>query len=76
MWDTTNKRLAVVAAILLIIALLITIVPEVQAQYGGRCYATYIRYYDRRCRCYITQKIWRCSGYVRPRRPQRYYRGY
>jgi len=42
------------------------------AQGGGRCYATYIKYYNRSCRCYITEKVWRCTGYIRPRQWRRY----
>ena len=62
-----NRWLILVAAILLAVAMYITFVPEIQAQGGGRCTATYVKYYSYSCRCYITQKVWRCTGYHQPR---------
>ena len=66
MWDKTNKRLAIVVLILLVIALYITLVPEVQAQ-GGRCHKVRIKYWSQQYRAYITTYVWRCTGYQQPR---------
>lgn len=65
MWDRTNKVLLTIFVVLLIFAALIT---DIHAQGGGYCTAYYITYYDYGCRCYITAKIWRCTGWQQPRR--------
>ncbi len=68
-----NRLLMLAAAILLVVALYITLVPEVQA-HGGSCHKTRIQYWSQRHRAYITTYIWRCTGYQRPR--TYYYRRY
>lgn len=64
MLDRTNRLLLVIFVVLLIFAALIT---DIRAQGGGTCTATYIRYYGAACDCYITQKVWRCTGWQQPR---------
>ena len=66
-----NRTLLIVAIVLLLIALFITLVPEAQAQGGGRCYARYVRYWSPQHQRYITVKQWKCTGWQRPRHYQR-----
>ena len=61
-----NRLLILVAAIVLAIALYITLVPEVQAQ-GGRCRKVRIQYWSQEHRAYITTYVWRCTDYQQPR---------
>lgn len=66
MWDKKNKILAVIALALLVIALYITFVPEVQAQ-GGRCRKVCIKYWSQQHHAYITTYVWYCTSYRQPR---------
>lgn len=70
MFKLTDRDLGVIAIVLLLIALMITLFPSsvAEAQGGGRCTACYTKYWNRGCSCYITQKVWRCTGWQRPRR--------
>ena len=60
-----NRLLILMAAIVLAIALYITLVPDVQAQ--GRCYKVQIQYWSPQYNAYITTYVWRCTGYQQPR---------
>jgi hypothetical protein len=64
MWDNTNRVLLAVFIILLVIAALIT---DVDAQGGGTCRVTYIKYYSPTCKCYITEARQICTGWTQPR---------
>lgn len=64
MWDRTNMFLAAVLLALLIWAAIIT---DAHAQGGGYCTAYYIKYYSVECRCTITEKRQRCTGWQQPR---------
>lgn len=60
-----NRLLILVAALLLAVALYITLVPEMQAQ--GRCRKVRIQYWSQEHQAYITTYVWRCTGYQQPR---------
>ena len=56
-----------VTVVILSILLVVIDVPTVQAQGGGRCRLVHISTWSRTCGCYISDWVWRCTGYVRPR---------
>jgi len=67
MLDKKNKLLLLVWAILLAVAIWITLTSDTAAQGGGRCYVQYRKYWSPRYRRYITYRTWVCTGWQRPR---------
>lgn len=61
------KWYKVLAAVAILSILLAFYVPTVHAQ-GGRCRRVAIQYYSEGR--LITEWVWRCTGYIRPRQPR------
>lgn len=66
-----NRWLVMLAIVLLVTALIITMIPALQAEAqtgGGYCTSYHITYWSPTHGRYITEKRWRCTGHTRTRR--------
>lgn len=72
MWDKTNKRLAMVFLVLLVIALYVTFNVSVQAQY---CQLKWYKYFSYWYQYWISFPMW-CCGYSCVPACQNYYGGW
>lgn len=67
-WKTKFRRRLILGVLIAtaVIVLAHILIPEAQAQ-GGSCTAYYLKYWDRQCNCYVTEKRWSCTGWQQPR---------